>query len=51
MNSETKDNKLILLKHLKDPPFVENVPGILQPIEQPTVSDPISVYPLVFCCS
>jgi hypothetical protein len=32
MNTETKDNKLILLKHLKEPPFTEPIPGVLQPL-------------------
>lgn len=51
MNTENKDNKLILLRHLKEPPFVEPLPGILQPLENPTMSEPMSVYPLVYCCS
>ncbi len=33
MNTETKDNKLIILKHLKEPPFVDPTPGVLQPVE------------------
>ena len=32
MNTENKDNKLILIRHLKEPPFVEPIPGVLQPI-------------------
>jgi hypothetical protein len=51
MNTETKDNKLIILHHLTDPPFVDPTPGVLQPIENPTMSEPFSVYPLVYCCS
>jgi hypothetical protein len=51
MNTETKDNKLVILRHLKEPPFVDPAPGVLQPLEQPTISEPFSVYPLVFCCS
>jgi hypothetical protein len=50
MNTETKDNKLIIIKHLKDPVFVESNPAILQPFENPTLSEPFSVYPLVNCC-
>lgn len=51
MNTETKDNKLILLKHLDEAPFVDPNPAILQPLETPTSSEPFSVYPLVYCCS
>jgi hypothetical protein len=51
MNTETKDNKLILVRHLKEPPFVDPNPSILQPLENPTMSEPYSVYPLVYCCS
>lgn len=51
MNTETKDNKLIIIHHIAEPPFVDPSPGILQPIEEPTMSDPYSVYPLVYCCS
>ena len=32
MNTETKDKHLIIIEHLKEPPFVEPSPGILQPI-------------------
>lgn len=51
MNTETKNNKLIIIEHLKEPPFVNPNPSILQPIEQPTISEPFSIYPLVYCCS
>lgn len=51
MNTETRDSKLIILKHLKEPPFIDPNPSILQPLETPTISDPFSVYPLVYCCS
>lgn len=51
MNTDTKDNKLIILRHLVEPPFVDPTPGVLQPIEAPTMSEPFSVYPLVYCCS
>ena len=51
MNTENKDNKLILVKHLNEPSFVEPIPGVLQPLENPTMSEPFSVYPLVYCCS
>ncbi len=51
MNTDTKDNKLVILKHLGEPPFVDPTPGVLQALEVPTMSEPFSVYPLVYCCS
>lgn len=51
MNTETKNKKLIILHHLKEPPFVQPGPGILQPIEIPTISEPYSVYPITRCVS
>jgi len=30
---------------------VDPTPGILQPLEQPTLSEPYSIYPLVYCAS
>ena len=51
MNTETKDNKLIIIRHLKEPPFVDPTPGLLQPLEHPSLAEPFSIYPLVYCCS
>lgn len=51
MNTDTKDNRLIIVHHLTEPPFVDPTPGVLQPLETPTMSEPYSVYPLVYCCS
>jgi hypothetical protein len=51
MNTETKDNKLVIIRHLQEPPEVDPAPGILQPIEHPTTIEPFSIYPMVFCCS
>ena len=51
MDTEKKDNRLLLLEHLSDPIDVQPDKYTLQPYEFPTMSEPFSVYPLVNCCS
>ena len=51
MNTETKDNRLIIIRHLVEAPDVDPAPGVLQPIEHPSINEPFSIYPLVYCCS